>query len=251
MGLTYETETVTNDDGEEVDQVVPDTLGVTAVDDYTVEIEIEQPFTYTLSVLAYSAFSVVPEGIVGDIEGYEGEMSYQEYSTNNPVGCGPFEFGKWEQGVGGEFVLDTFDDYHGEPASFDGIDSVILSQPSAIFNRFLNENSGAGGIPTGRYSRDKVSVESTDDRGRQLGTYGPLENGANVNYAKVAEPSTYYIGFNMEKVPKPVRQAMAYVVDQETFSEQVFKARSPPAYHMMPPQVYPGGASAYDSHYQG
>ncbi|WP_123537207.1 ABC transporter substrate-binding protein [Halosimplex salinum] len=238
MGIEHETD----DDG----NVVLDSIGVSATDDYTLEITTNEPFAFSLSVLAYSAFSAVPEGIVGDIEGYDGEMEWEEFSQN-PVGCGPFEFVNWESGNGGEFVMDAFDDYHGEGASFDGIDAAILTETQATYNRFLNQNADIGGVPTAQYQADSVSIDETDDLGRDLGTY-ELENGETVNYARTPELGTFYIGFNMEEVPKAVRQAMAYAINRPEFMENVFKSRFEPAYHLTPPQIFPGGIEAYDEH---
>jgi peptide/nickel transport system substrate-binding protein len=69
-------------------------------------------------------------------------------------------------------------------------------------------------------------------------------------YLKVPEVSTFYFGFNTQEVPKPVRQAVAYVTNQEQLASQVFKNRQSPAYHLTPPLVYPGGGNAYDQHVQ-
>jgi peptide/nickel transport system substrate-binding protein len=55
----------------------------------------------------------------------------------------------------------------------------------------------------------------------------------------------------MRKVPKPVRQAMAYVMNRPSFVESVFKGRGEPAYHLTPKQVFPGGADSYVQHWQG
>lgn len=62
---------------------------------------------------------------------------------------------------------------------------------------------------------------------------------------------TFYIAFNMENVPKPVRQAMAYVMTGDDFTESVFKGRGESAYHLTPPQIFPGGGEGYADHWQG
>jgi|GEM_PF-243039 len=262
MGIEHETETVTVTDDEgnaetdtatgetkERTRVVPDSIGVEATGDYELQITLQKPFAFSLSVLAYSAFSAVPEGIVGDIPGYDGEMEWEEFSQN-PVGAGPFEFVNWESGNGGEFAMDAYDDYHGEGASFAGIDQAILTETQARFNYFLNGNADVGGVPTSQYQAEKVSIETTDDIGREIGTYGPMENNETVNMARVPEIGTYYIGFNLQEVPKAVRKAMAYVVNHPSFMESVFKGRYEPAYHLTPPQIFPGGIEAYDEHYK-
>jgi peptide/nickel transport system substrate-binding protein len=232
-------------------EVVPESMAIEQTGDYTFTMELEEPFAYALEIMAYSAFSVVPEGIVGDIEGYEGEMSYEEFSLNNPVGSGPFQFVEWNSGNGGNFSYDTFDDYHGEPASFDGIDLAILTDTNAIFNRFINGNADTGGIPTSQYDPELVTVEETQGT-TDLGTYGPLEqNDVTFQYARVPTINTYYVGFNLEEVPAPVRKAMAYVINREQFVENVFLNRGSPSYHLTPSPIWPGGGEAYRSHWQG
>jgi len=249
---TYFPNSVLNIERETDDEgnVVPGSTGVEATGDYTFTVTLKNSFPFALSVLAYSAFSVVPEGIVGDIEGYEGEMSWEEFSTNSPIGCGPFQFASWESGNGGEFSADKFEDYHGQEAAVDGIDAAIITDTTARYNYFLNENADVSGIPTSKYDPNKVSIEETVD-GIDRGTYGPLENDQTVNMAQSATINTYYVAFNMEEVPKPVREAMAYVVNRPQFVQSVFKGRGAPAYHLTPTQVFPGGASAYESHWQG
>jgi peptide/nickel transport system substrate-binding protein len=236
----------TDEDG----NVVPGSTGVEATGDYTFKITLNDSFPFALSVLAYSAFSVVPEGIVGDIEGYEGDMSWEEFSTSNPVGSGPFEFVKWESGNGGEFSADAFDDYHGQTPAVDGIDAAIITDTTAAYNYFLNKNSDVDGIPTAKYDPELVDLDDSDGA-TNTGSYGPLDNDETVNMAQTPTIDTYYLGFNMQEVPKPVREAMAYVINREQFVESVFKGRGAPAFHLTPTQVFPGGADAYRSHWQG
>lgn len=231
--------------------VVPGSTAVEKTGDYSFRIQLQEPFAYALEVLCYSAFSAVPEGIVGDVEGYDGEISYQEFSTANPVGTGPFIFETWESGTGGEFRAVTNEDYHDGVANFDAIHSAIIEDADAAYNYALNQNADVFAIPTAKYDPAKVSVERELDRGRVQGTYGPLENGQTVNYGGVPTINTFYIGFNMEVVPQAVREAMAYVINQDEFVQSVFKGRGAAAYHLMPPALFDGGQQAYDAHYQG
>ena len=235
----------TDDDG----NVVSGSTAVEATGEYTFTVSLAAPFGYALEVLAYSAFSVVPEGIVGDIEGYDGEMEWQEFSTN-PVGCGPFVFEGWQEGNGGEFRASAFADYHGDPADFD-LHDAIITDTTALYNYFRNGNADIAGIPTSQYDPELANAESTNDQGQTLGTYGPMDDGTEVNMSETPSINTFYIGFNMEAVPKPVREAMAYVLTREDFVESVFKGRGEAAYHLLPKQVFPGGAEGYDANYQG
>jgi len=252
---TYFTHAVLNIERETDDNgnIVPGSPAVEKTGEYSFKLTLRDPFAYALPVLAYSAFSVIPEGIVGDIEGYEGEMSYEEFSTSNPIGTGPFEFEKWESGDGGEVVLNRYPGYHNAAniANFQGIDDAVIVSPSASHNYFLNKNADLSGIPTSKYDPNKVTVNEQISGGRVLGEYGPMSNGETVNYGGVPTINTFYVGFNMEKVPWAVRKAMAYVVNQDQFVQSVFKGRGEPAYHLQPKQVIKGGAQGYTSHYQG
>ncbi|QRY22515.1 twin-arginine translocation signal domain-containing protein [Halobacterium sp. GSL-19] len=237
----------------EVDEngAVKRATGVEAVDDYTVRLTLESPFPYALDVLTYGAFSVVPEGIVGDIEGYEGDMPYPEFSASNPVGTGPFTFVEWDSGNGGSYSADAFEDYHDGAPAIDGIDDAIISDDTARYNYFLNENADSTGIPTSKYDPSLHSSGETLPGGRKLGTYGPMENDKTVNSSSVSTIDTYYVGFNMTKVPKPVRKAMAYVINREQFVSDVFKGRGVGAFHLQPPQLFSDGQEGYNNHYQG
>lgn len=236
-GVVHETE-----DGE----YVPGSLGVEAEDDYTLTVELEEPFHSTLEMLAYTSFACYPEGIVGDVEGYDGEIEQSEFATSNPVGCGPFEFESWESDT--EASVTRFDDYHGEVASIDGVHWQIIEDDNAIYNYAMNRNADIFGIPTPQYDPDLVEIEETDDLGRQVGTYGPMRNDETANYLAVATINAFYIGFNTDNVDRAARQAAAYVTDQQTLVDQVFKGRGQAAYHFTPPNIYPGGPDAYNQH---
>ena len=225
----------------------PDTLGVNAVDDYTFEITLKEPFHAALTVMAYSSFSIIPEGMVDDVPAYDGgEVSAEEFGTSKAVGAGPFQLEKWQPNT--EVEVTRFDDYHGDVAKIAGVHWQIIEDPTALYNYAMNKNADAFGLPTPKYDPNKVTVEETDDKGRKSGKYGPVRNGENVNYLGVATINTYYIAFNAKNVEKPVRQAVAHAMNQQTMVDQVFKGRGTPAYHFTPPNIYPGSGSAYNKH---
>lgn len=240
LGVTAETDSEGN--------YVPGSLGVEAADDSTFVVNQEEPFASSLEMMAYTSFAAVPEGIVGDVEGYDGEMEYSEFATSNPIGAGPFQFDNWTQGE--DMRVTKYEDYHAEPAYLDSIHWAVIEDDNAQYQYIQNQNADAFGIPTARYDPQKVSVNRTDDQGRERGTYGPLQNGETVSYARVPELSTFYFAFNAATVPTPVRQAVAYATNQQEFAEQVFKNRVAPAYHFTPPLIYPGGGNAYNEHAQ-
>jgi len=221
-------------------------LALEAPDDKTLVVHLKSPFHSSLEMLAYSSFSAVPEGIVGDLPGYNGKMSYKEFSTKNPIGSGPFTFDKWTQGT--EASVKKYGKYYGDAAKVDGVHWQIIEDDTASYNYAMNKNADLFGLPTSYYDPSKVSVDHIDSQGRKIGTYGPVRNGATVNYVGVPTINTFYIGFNMADVPKAVRQAFAYVVNQNLLVNEVFKHRGQAAYFFTPPSIYPGGANAYTEH---
>ncbi|GGL47218.1 ABC transporter substrate-binding protein [Halocalculus aciditolerans] len=219
------------------------TLGVTAVDDSTLKVELEEPFHATKEMLAYTSFAPVPEGIVGDIDGYDGEMEYNKFASEKPIGNGPFEMNTYSKGT--EVALDKYDDYYGTKAAADHIHWQIIEDPNAYYEFTMNKNADiVNDFPTSKYDPKKVNVDHTTDFGADVGTYGPVRNGETMNYVGNTPLNTYYIGFNMKSVPKPVRQAFAYAMNQQTMVQEVFKNRGTPAYFLTPPTIFPGGPSA-------
>ncbi|WP_411964968.1 ABC transporter substrate-binding protein [Haloferax sp. YSMS24] len=233
IGVEHET----NDDG-----YVPGSLGVEAASENELVVNLAEPFHDTLEMFAYTSFAALPEGIVGDVEGYDGEMEYTEFASENPIGSGPFEFAFWEKGTAA--AVSKYDDYYGDVAQVDNVRWQVIEDDTAAYNYAMNENADYFGLPTAQYDPAKVQVENTDEFGREIGKYGPVRNGKTVNYVGVPTLSIFYVGFNMSKVPKPVRQAFAYVLNQDRMVEDVFKGRGSPAYIFTPPTIYPGGATA-------
>ncbi|WP_227374988.1 ABC transporter substrate-binding protein [Haladaptatus halobius] len=254
IGIKHESMTVTykDSDGEKHEMTVakPNSLAIKTNGKRELQVTLEKPFHATLEMLAYTSFAVIPEGIVGDIKGYDGKKKHSAFATKEPVGAGPFEFKSWQSDVKAEVT--KFKDYHGEPAKVDGIHWKISSDSNAKYTYAVtNQNAdmgyGSHFIPTPKYEASKIKDTKTDDLGRKVGKYGPI-GGSTLNYLAVPTINSYYIGFNTNVIPKPVRQAVAYAMDQKTMIEEVFKSRGEPAYHFTPPMIYPGGAKKYKSH---
>ena len=223
--------------------VVPDSLGVRAVDDYTLKLELETPNPDALDILTYPVFSVVPEGIVGDIDGYTGDVSHEEFRQNVANGTGPFTYGAFT--VNEEFRVTRFEEYHAEAADIESIHWNIVGGQEERYALAIEKEADIFQLPTQYY--DPGNVDATeDDRGREVGTYGPLDNGETVNYLAVPELVTRYFGFNARNVPIEVRRAVAYVLDQQAIVDELFASRGVPAYSFTPPGIWPTGRGGYE-----
>mgnify|MGYP002761963582 FL=1 len=269
VGDTFTIQHETTDGLDGVSAFEPGTLGVEAVDDYTLEITLENAFTGTLSQLAGGAFAPIPEGSVAyptdyeqhGLDGllYEGEYGYNEFfSTDGDgpffAGVGPFEVDSWSKGD--QIRLSAFDDYYGDGPQIEAITYTVIGNGSTRFQRFKNGNldmlgvSSSGAIPTAEFNPDRRTIES-DEGTYAVGTY-ELDNGTTVNYGESEALDTDYIVFNCARVPKPARQAMALLIDQERIADDVYKGLNTSAYHLSPPGAFMGDTPGenYDAHYQ-
>ena len=243
-------------DEETLADYVPESLAVEAVDDYTFEMTLRSPFTWTLFQIAGGAFAVIPENSVGDIEGYDGEYSYNEFfSTANGgpafAGLGPFQIDSWTKGS--QIRLSAFDDYYGTAPNVDEIVYTVVGSGNTRLTRFQNGNADMlESMPVASFSPENVSIEETTGN-RSVGTY-TLDNGREVNYGEVPSLSTEYLVFNTLNVPTAVRKAFAYALNQHDVAETVYKGTADPAYHITPPAPYPtfedgvSGAESYTRH---
>jgi ABC-type transport system substrate-binding protein len=224
---------------------VSGSMAIRAPDKKTFELTLSSPFHAANQLLAYGAFSAVPEGIVGDIEGYSGKMPYNRFANQNPVGAGPFKFKNWQSGTSA--AVTRYNNYHGKKASVAGVHWQVLEKDSPRFSYAMQKNADMFTIPTSQFNPDKVSIQNTSKGGvSKSGTYGPARNGETLDFYRTGLVATRYIGFNMSKVPKPVRQAFAYVANQQQIVEQIAKNREQPAYYFTPSSIFPGGQSAYE-----
>jgi peptide/nickel transport system substrate-binding protein len=91
---------------------------VTAIDDVTLEIGLDQPKGSLLSNLAWGDAVIVSPATA-------------DSNATNPVGTGPFKFSQWVQGDRVELVKNP--DYWGEPAKLDKVTFKFISDPTAAF----------------------------------------------------------------------------------------------------------------------
>ncbi|MEZ3114726.1 ABC transporter substrate-binding protein [Halobaculum sp. MBLA0147] len=268
--MTIQHETTEGMDG--VAAFKPGTLAVEAVDEYTLEFTMETPFLGTLQQVAGGAFAPIPAGAVAypkdyeqhGLDGlmYEGEYEYNEYfSTQGDgpffAGAGPFTVDSWSKGD--QIVLSAFDDYHGEGPLIDEIVFTVIGNSSTRYSRYKNGNldmlgvSSSTAIPTAQFDPSRRTIDT--DRGTyRTGTY-EMDNGETTNYGEAPALDTDYIVFNCARTPKPVRQAIAYLINQERIANDVYKGLNVPAYHLSPPAAFPAAegenpADNYNAHYQ-
>jgi oligopeptide transport system substrate-binding protein len=184
--------------------------GLKAMDRYTLQIVLEEPFAPSLTVLGLANAAVVPREEVERLG---------DTFARTPVGTGPFKFVRWASGK--EIVLEANQDhYEGRPF----LDSIVFKVGGTFeeaFAQFLAGNLEEAMIPSG-----KTEEVENDPRYRQ--------------YQLLRRPmlGLLYIGFNTQIKPfddKRVRQAFNYAVNKEAIVREITKMGSLPATGTLPP----------------
>ena len=183
--------------------------GIRALDRYTIQVSLSEPFPAFISSLGMVDTSIVP------LE--EVQRLGTDFATA-PVGTGPFRFVRWDRGR--EIVLEANEHYfRGRPA-LDRVRFVIfpgMAEPDMLqaFERGELEESPV-----------------TPDRHKEL-----LEAG---NYPVNQKPtlSLRLLGFNCERRPfdqREVRQAFNYAIDKIRINQGVQRGRNIVARSILPP----------------
>ncbi len=186
-----------------------DISGVRVIDDYTLQVTIDEPKSYFLYKLAYPTAFVVDRANV---------QSGGEW-WRHPNGTGPFKLKQWEEG--NLLVLERNELYYGDVA---GVDSVVFQL--------------LGGVPMNMYELGQIDVTSvsisyidrvTDER-------GPFYKDLTVS----PELSFSYIGFNCEEPPfddANIRRAFSHAIDKDKLVSLVFRDMQQRADGILPPGI--------------
>lgn len=198
----------------------PDEIGVHARDDYTLEVELEQPAGYFLHLLAYAAAFPVPRHIVGSIG--SGWTDPQYIVTN-----GAFKLEAWEPCE--RMLLTRNPRYVGRFSGNVGRIEVLLkpelanfSQRLAAYEADLLDLCGFGGM----------AQEADRARQRHAGEYVTLPS-ANVSFL------VFFIGgppFGDARV----RRAFVQSIDREALADLCLRGYAAPAMSGLVPAGLPG-----------
>jgi oligopeptide transport system substrate-binding protein len=182
--------------------------GIVAVDNFTLQITIDQAKPYFLAKMACpTAFVVDKTQVEADPRNW----------TRKPHGTGPFIVKDWK--LGESMTLQANERYYGGAPVVKTVKFVL-----------------SGGSQLTMYENDEVEVAhvSTNDIDRALDPNDPLHS----EYLSADKMAVYYLGFNTQKPPfddLKVRQAFVMAVDREKIVEVVLKDMVPVAHSIMPP----------------
>jgi oligopeptide transport system substrate-binding protein len=186
-----------------------DVEGIKAVDRYTVQITLTEPFAPFISILGLPHLSIIPREEV--------EQLGPNFAIA-PIGTGPFRFARWERGR--EIVLAANEHYFRGRPLLDRVQFIIFpgnTEPE-IVRAFEQGELEESPIPP--------------DQHKEL-------LGGN-KYKAVRKPtlSLLLLGFNLERSPftqHEVRQAFNYAIDKVRINQEIRADRYVVAKGILPP----------------
>jgi len=196
-------------------------VGVRALDDLTLIVELEGPTGYLLHLLALTSTYPVPRHVV-EVHG----EAWTEVGANSTelgiVTNGPFRLDTWQRGQ--SIVLSRNPEYHGQfTGNLQRVELPLFADPSARLKVYEMDGLDIVGPPP-----------SEMDRARQ---------GHAGEYISLPRLHTEYVGFNVILPPfddHRVRRAFVLATDRETLADVIMRGYVSPATGGFVPPGMPG-----------
>jgi ABC-type transport system substrate-binding protein len=193
--------------------------GLRAINDHTLQVQIDEPKVYFLSKLNYPVTYIVDR-----------ENVSQPDWQKKPNGTGAFSLQEWEDDE--VLILARNENYYREPAD---VKNVVYLM-------------GAG-IPLSMYENDEIDLVGVG--GSTLERVQDPNNSLFPELRLGVDMCTTYAGFNNQEPPfndPLVRQAFSYAIEREKLIDGLFKGNVLPATGPLPPGMsgYTGSSEAYE-----
>lgn len=183
-------------------------LGITALDDKTIQVNLEAPCTYLLDLLAFSPWSPLNQEFV------EAEGDKFGTTKDDVLYCGPYVVSAWE--AGGSNITLTKNENYWDAANVD-VDEIVLQLVEDVQTAVMSYETGD--LDYVALTGDMVNQHSQDE-----------------DFSQVQGNFNYYMMFNTGKEVlnnQALRQAIAYSVNREELCSNVLMDGSIPAYTMV------------------
>ncbi|AYY12792.1 ABC transporter substrate-binding protein [Actinobacteria bacterium YIM 96077] len=195
-------EDVINGDAEELE-------GVRVIDDTTLEIELNEPFSPLPIMLSYTGFYPLPDEAFEDIEAFQ----------ESPIGNGRYQMdGEWQHDV--EIAMERYEDWPGDDPGV--ADRIVWRIYDDINTAYLDVQAGELDV----LKQIPPERETT------------VENDFGENLVRTDTSSFTYMGFPLyqEEFQDPdVRHAMSMAIDRQAIIDAIFNGARSPATAVIPP----------------
>lgn len=201
-----------------------DEVGVEAVDDKTLVVELEHPVEYFLRVTANPVLFPIHKGISEENPDWFLDAG-EDYVSN-----GPFKLTEWDHQS--KIVMEKNEHYWDkDTVQLDRINFFIVEDNSTAFNMYQSGDLDYAGDPTGT-----LPLEAVDS----LNSEGTLNSDD--------KAGVYYYLFNVEKEPfnnANIRKAFTLAVNRGEITSNIIKGGETPAKSLVPPAVWPENEEGY------
>ena len=204
--------------------------GLKAIDKFTLRIKLVKPWPAVLFGLSHLPLAAVAR---------EAVEHYGDNLINHPVGTGPFRLTQWirgstitmgrnenfreelypAEGQQGDQEAGLLEDAGKRLPLIDGAKFKIILEDSAYWLTFMNRDIDSAGIPKDNFNS---AINENRDLSSDMAARGVVLH-------KFAEPTTFWIGFNMEDPVLaenlPLRQAMNLAFNRQAFIKRFSNGR--------------------------
>ncbi|SJX67488.1 Oligopeptide ABC transporter, periplasmic oligopeptide-binding protein OppA (TC 3.A.1.5.1) [Weissella confusa] len=180
-------------------------LGVNAVDDTTLEVQLEKPMPQLESVLTMAPFYPQNQKFV--------EKVGKKYGTaaKYTLASGPYILKDWT-GSNNKYSLVKNSKYY---------DAAAVKTPKVVVQTIKDQNTGYNLYKSGKVDFTNLSPDQVKASKK------------NKAYKVIPQASTFYMEFNQKKVKalanEKIRQAISYSIDRKTLSDKILTGTATPA----------------------
>lgn len=179
-------------------------VGIKAVDDKTLKVELENPTAYFLQLITFPVLSPLRQDVV--------EKSGDKYGSDpsKMVYSGPFTVATWQRGS--KIVLKKNANYYNaKNTKLDTVNYKIIKETSTAYQMFSNKQLDTM-YGTGEYL-DKLRQDSKDGK---------------IDMTHEPSPSAFYMMYNQTGKVKlltnaKIRRALGIAVDNKTYVDKLYK----------------------------
>jgi ABC-type transport system substrate-binding protein len=182
--------------------------GIMVADPYTIQLNLEKPFSPFLNLLTMTAAYVVPQ---------EEVKRWGEDFASHPVGSGPFRLTEWKHN--NHLLLERNEHYFGGIAMSTGLRYRIIPEDLTAITEFELGNLDIISVPASEYRRIMKA-----DAGKNL-------------VSSMEGINTYYLGFNCSRPPFEdimARKAVSFAIDRKRILETFYENRGRLAHGPIP-----------------
>ncbi|MGC2595155.1 MAG: peptide ABC transporter substrate-binding protein [Rhabdochlamydiaceae bacterium] len=190
-----------------------ESVGVKAMDEKTLIIELEMPTSYFLEVLAFHAFYPIPSSLDKGI--YANEVEYSSF-----ISCGPFKLQKYQNDR--LIVLQKNEHYwDADRTALQGVHFHVISDPNTALLLFEKGELDWLGAPLSELPTEAISA---------------LKQKNLLHVTPIA--GLKMLLFNTEKVPfnnANIRKALSIAIDRQSIIDNIVQLNNVPALGLIPP----------------